>query len=404
MLSRYLPSVASQLRHLTSEGRGPILFAIAVGWGLTIGTRTIYPVLLPDLRAAYGLDLATAGALLTVLFVAYALGQLPGGLFADRIGERKTLVASMVVSGGSVVLIVVAGSPIALFLATAAFGFGVGFYAIARFTAIARVYPDGYGTAIGITNVAPEIGQAALPPIAGVIAVVLGWQFGFGVAIPAFVAVAIALWVTVPAESGDSGSAVDTFSLATARYVARELKNPPVLLATLVLIVGFSIWQAFTGFYPTYLIERKGVSPVVASALFGLYFVSTAVIHPVSGMIYDRLNVRYTAVPIVASVVALAALPFVESLSLLVVVSILLGTLLAFETATESYLVGALPDDVEGTGFGILRTLVFAVGAGSPVVFGAAADRGFFDETFLVLAALGIVLMVVSSRLPLIDS
>ncbi|AUX10357.1 major facilitator superfamily MFS_1 [Halalkaliarchaeum desulfuricum] len=404
MCSRYLPSVASQLRHLASEGRGPILLAIAAGWGLTIGTRTIYPVLLPDLRVAYGLDLATAGALLTVLFAAYALGQLPGGLFADRIGERKTLVASMVLSGGSVVLIVVAGSPIALFLATAAFGFGVGFYAIARFTAIAKVYPDGYGTAIGITNVAPEIGQAALPPIAGVIAVALGWQFGFGVAIPAFVLVAIALWVTVPVESDDTGSAVDTVSVATARYVAGELKNPPVLLATLVLIVGFSIWQAFTGFYPTYLIEQKGVSPVIASLLFGLYFVSTAIIHPVSGMIYDRLNVRYTAVPIVASVLALAALPFVDHLWLLVAISILLGTLLSFETATESYLVGALPEDVEGTGFGILRTLVFAAGAASPIAFGAAADRGFFDETFLVLAVLTVVLIVLSSRLPLIDN
>lgn len=45
-----------------------------------MGVRMIYPVLLPRIRTAYDLDLTTAGFLLTVLFLAYALGQLPGGV------------------------------------------------------------------------------------------------------------------------------------------------------------------------------------------------------------------------------------------------------------------------------------------------------------------------------------
>ena len=392
-----------EFRALWSDGRGKILLAIAAGWGLTVGVRTIYPVMLPHLRESYGLDLTSAGVLLSVLFVAYALGQLPGGVLADRLGERRTLTLSLVLSAGALVVVSVANSSAVLYVATAVFGFGVGFYAIARYTAIVTVYPERYGTAVGITNAAPELGQAALPPIAGSIAVLVGWRYGFGLAIPLFVLVAVALWIVLPSQSRTERRAAGTGSLEGARHVLSAVRTPRVVLATLVLIVGITVWQAFTGFYPTYLIEEKGVSPPVASALFGLYFASTAFVHPISGAVYDRLTVRHTFLVVAVSVFALLALPFVDRLWLLVVVSILLGTFLGFETSTESYLVDALPADIEGTGFGVLRTVVFAIGATSPIFFGAVADWGYFDELFLVLAALTFVMIVIATRLPVVQ-
>ena len=377
-----------------------MLLVIAAGWGLTIGARTIYPALLPHLRASYGLTLTSAGALLTILFVTYALGQLPGGVLADRIGERKTLTLSLGISSVALLFVVLSRSSLVLFILTGAFGFGVGLYAIARFTAIATLYPEGYGTAIGVTNAAPEIGQAVLPPVAGLIAVAVGWQFGFGFAIPVFLIIAVVLWRSLPAHAPSERSAVDTFSSETLRFLLSELRKPPVVLATLLLVLGISVWQAFTGFYPTYLIEEKGLSSAVASALFGLYFGATALVHPLSGAIYDRLDVRFTYAIVGISVPVLVALTVVENVWLLVVISILLGTFLGFETSTESYLVRALPSSVEGTGFGILRTTVFATGATSPILFGAAADRHLFDEMFLVLAAITFVMVVLATRLP----
>ncbi|SNR38321.1 MFS transporter [Halorubrum vacuolatum] len=397
---RYLSAFGSELKHLGSDGRGSLLLAIGAGWGLTTGARTIYPVLLPHLRASYGLTLTGAGALLTVLFATYALGQLPGGILADRIGERKTLTLSLGVSSVALLFVVLSRSSPVLFVLTALFGFGVGLYAIARFTAIATLYPERYGTAIGVTNAAPEVGQAVLPPVAGVVAAAVGWQFGFGFAIPLFLIIAVVLWTSLPAHTAGERGAVDTFSSETLRVLRSELRKPPVVLATLLMILGISVWQAFTGFYPTYLTEEKGLSSPVASVLFGLYFGATAFVHPLSGAIYDRLGVRFTYAVVGLSVPALVALTVVENVWLLVVISILLGTLLGFETSTESYLVRTLPSSVEGTGFGILRTTIFAVGATSPIVFGAAADRDFFDEMFLLLAAILFVMVVLATRLP----
>ncbi|GAB7092575.1 MFS transporter [Halorubrum luteum] len=400
MIRGAIRSAASELRRLRGDGRGRILLVIALGWGVTIGGRTVYPALLPQLRTTYGLDLATAGLLLSVLFAAYALGQLPGGVLADRVGERSTLTLSASVSAGALLFVVVSRSTAALFVATGAFGFAVGFYAIARFTAIARTYPEGYGTAIGLSNAAPEVGQAVVPPVAGLIAVTAGWRVGFGAVIPVLGVVAIGLWLLVPSQPPDRMSAVDSLTADTLRYVTDALRRPPVVLGTVALVLGISVWQAFTGFYPTYLVESKGLSALAANTLFGLYFATTALVHPLSGVIYDRLNVRYTYLPVVVAAVGLAALPIVESVWGLAVVSVLLGGLLGFETSTESYLVAELPADAEGTGFGILRTTVFAIGAGSPVAFGAIADRGFFDELFVALGVIAGVAALVATRLP----
>lgn len=178
MIGRAIGSTASGLRQLRGDGRGRILLVVSLGWGLTIGGRTVYPALLPQLRVAYGLDLTVAGLLLSVLFATYALGQLPGGVLADRIGKRQTLTLGASVSATALLFVVLTRSATALFLAAALFGFAVGFYAIARFTAIARTYPEGYGTAIGLSNAAPELGQALVPPVAGLVAAVAGWRVG----------------------------------------------------------------------------------------------------------------------------------------------------------------------------------------------------------------------------------
>lgn len=385
---------------LWGDGRGRVLLTIAGGWALTIGGRMIYPVLLPYLRRAYGFGLSTTGVLLTVLFLAYALGQLPGGLLADSVGEKTTLVASMLVSAGAVVLMITVRSTLFLALATTVFGFGIGLYAIARFTALRNVYPDTFGTAIGITNASSEIGQAVLPPVAGVLAVSAGWQFGFGFTIPLFAVLAVAIWVVVPERSTEETEAVETFSVETGRYVLSALRQQSVVLGVVVFILGISIWQVFTGFYPTYLDEVKGLSPTTASFVFGLYFALAALMHPLSGRIYDRWGVRQTFVVVVGSIAGFVALTVVEGVWAIVGVTVLLSMFIAFATAMESYLVETLPDDIEGTGFGVLRTVSFALGAFSPVVFGSLAERGYFDELFLVLAVCTCGMVLIATRLP----
>ncbi len=362
-----------------------MLLAVAVGWFLSISARMIYPALLPYIRNAYGFTLTTAGVLLTVLWIAYGLGQLPGGILADRFGERTLLIVSSFVSAGTLALVVLSDSVAILFGATVLFGLGTALYGVSRFTVLNQIYPDRIGTATGVTMAAGDIGNSIMPPIAGAIAAAVAWQYGFGFAIPLFVLAAVWLWSTLP-STVSSSSSDGTKSLSN---IVETLGQPVAIEGFFLLILWGIIIQAVLGFYPTYLIEMKGFPTQIAAVLFGVFFALGAVIKPLSGRAYDRVGVkRPTAVAMGIAAVGLASFPMIDGFWPIVFATVLVSTLLGYETIVISNLTYELPDKTQGTGLGALRTGYITLGALSPVIFGAIAERGYFDEAFFGLAAI----------------
>jgi MFS family permease len=202
---------------LWKDGRGWILLGVAGGWFLSLGVRLVFPALLPYVREAFSLDLTAAGLLLTVLWVAYALGQFPGGIIGDRLGEGNALVLSTVVSGSMIAALAVSNSALALFATTALFGFSTALFGPARFTILSSVYDRRDGTAIGLTLAAGEAGNTILPVVAGVLAAAVSWRLGFGVTVPLFFCMALVIWRVVPGRTTGATSAVDTLSIETLR-------------------------------------------------------------------------------------------------------------------------------------------------------------------------------------------
>ncbi len=389
---RSLSALTQTVADLRSGGRGKMLFTVAFGWFLSISVRMLYPALLPSLRTAYGLTLTTAGLLLTVLWVAYGLGQLPGGILADWAGERPLLIVSSLLAAAMLALVVVAESAVVLFVATTCFGLVTALYGVSRFTILTEIYPDHLGTATGVTMAAGDVGNAVMPPVAGLLAAAVAWQYGFGLAIPLFVLAAVGLWVALPTGSPTSTPLAEQVSLDS---VLPTLSRPAVGQATVLLVLWAVIIQAFIGFYPTYLIDVKGLSTQVATGLFGFFFGLGALVKPASGRAYDRIGVRYPLLGLMCTaVVALGALPFVRDVWSFVVVTVLASSLLGYETIIVSDLTRRLPEQTQGTNLGALRTIYIMLGALSPVVFGAVADRGYFDEAFFGIALLGCVSVV----------
>ncbi|WP_090508442.1 MFS transporter [Natronorubrum sediminis] len=394
-------SIRASVSGVQGDGHGKALLAIASSSFLLIGVQMIYPVVLPELRAAYGLNLGTAGLLLTVLWLSNAAGQVPGGILADRFGEGRIMVVSTVVTAVMVVFIVVSGSIATLFLATVLLGLGIALFGVARYTALDDLFPERVGTTVGVVLAAADAGQALLPPVAGALAAAVVWQFGFAYTLPLFVAVALALWLYVPARTSGPESGVDTFSMESIRYVGAALRKRTVLYGSAAFIVYMIVWITFTGFYPTYLIEEKGLSATAAGILFGSFFAVGVAIKPLSGLAYDRIGIRLSLLTVmVISGTSLVVLPLVDGLLPIVVVTILIAPMLGSGTITQSHLIQGIPNDIKGTGLGIIRTGGMAIAAVSPAVFGAIADWGYFDEVFLSLAGLAGLIVLFVLRIP----
>lgn len=371
------------------DGRGQILVVVASGWFLSLGVRLVFPALLPHLRSVFDMSLTTAGLLLSVLWIAYALGQLPGGVVGDRAGEGRTLVFSALLSGVAITMIALATSRPTLFAATAAFGITTALYGTTRYTILSDVFPDRSGMAIGVTLAAGNVGNALLPAAAGGVAALVSWRAGFGLVVPLFALVAAATWLAVPDRTSGDTSAVDELSMATIARVLRRITNRSTVLMSVILLFTNFVWQGFTGFYPTYLVAVKGFDSGTASLLFGLFFLTGVLIQPLSGTCSDWLGARNTLLLVIATIaVTMVIVPFVGELPAMIGTTLLLGSLLGVSPVGNAYLVNQLPSDMQGTGLGLLRTSQMLLAASGPSVVGALADRQLFDESFLVLAAI----------------
>ncbi len=394
-----LESVGRSIAALRGEGRGRVLVAVASGWGLLVGTRMSYPVLLPYIRGRYGLSLSVAGLLVTILWLGSALGQLPGGILADRYSERRLMTAGLLVVAGALSIVVLTASPVVLFVATGLVGVGLSLYPIARITVLTEIYPDTVGSALGVTMATGDVGQTIFPPAVGFVAAAVAWQLGLGLFVPLFLVVAGLVWVFVPAHG--TATTETALSVDRAKAILGELRTETMALVTIVLFFYILVWQSFTGFYPTYLVEVKELSESVAGSVFALFFAVGVVVKPLSGAAYDRFGMRGSLLAVlIGPIVGLGALPFVEGFWPIVGLTALVSTMLGSGAITQSFLAETIPADMRGTGLGVIRTTAASLGAVGPVLFGVLAGRGYFDEGYLVLAGLMVLIVALTLRMP----
>ena len=394
-----LPSLQQEIGALWADGKGKKLIAIALGWGLLNGTRMIYPVLLPSLSESFGLTLTTAGLLVTLIWITYAIGQVPSGVLADRYGERTILTTGLVIVTVAVSLVVLAPTTWSLFAATGLIGVGLSLYPVARITALSDLYPDRIGRVLGITMAAGDTGQTVLPLIAGIL-IGLTWQVGLVFVVPLLVVVAIAVWQVLPSTVSSDTERTE-LSLQRARTVLRELYHPTLVIMAIILFLYIGVLQTFSAFYPTYLIHDKGFSSTAASALFSLFFAFGIAAKPLAGVAYDVIGIR-RSLPLVlgGAIIGFALLPFLDGFWLLAGDTVLISSMLGSGAITQSYLSETIPPEIEGTGLGTVRSSASLLASMGPVLFGAIAERGFFDEGYLSLALLMALVTLLTFRLP----
>ncbi|WP_426963157.1 MFS transporter [Haloparvum alkalitolerans] len=380
------------LQTLRNSGNVALLLTVSVGWLLSLGIRIVYPVLLPDIMTEFGMRFTGGGALLSALWISYALMQFPAGILADRFGEQSVLLASLGLGGAAAVLIVAAPAFALFAVATVLLGVGTGLFGPSRVTVLSDVFPDQRNTAISFSQAAGNAGNALLPIAAGMIAVAFGWRYGFGYLLPGFLLtfVGVALFVpsrTSAAPTSESGGAY----LRTLRRVVGE---PPVLYATAILFCLLFYYQGITGFLPTYLLETKGLSQSAVSVVYGGFFAAAIGLQFLAGAAADRYGERRAVAGFVAAgFVGAAALPFAEGAVPVVGAVLLSASILGAIPPANTNIVLQLPDSMQGSGYGLLRSVYIGLGATAPPIIGRLGDAGALDAGVLLAAvvALGAV-------------
>lgn len=396
-LSEITATVNIVLQDLWRNGRGWILLAVSAGWFLSIGVRFTYPTIVPFLQKEFNLTLTTTGLLLTVLWGAYAVGHIPGGILGDRAGEGNILVISLAISTVTILIIIMSVSVWMLFVGTIAFGLSTALYGPTRLTIFTDIYSHRVGAAIGLTMAAGSVGNTPLPVTAAIIATYATWRLSFGLLVPLFVGTTIALWWTVPNRTSNRTSTVNKLSGHTIKRVVSGIGHESIpIIVSVQVCISFMI-QGFSSFYPTYLIEIKGISPGIAATTFRLYFAIGAAVQPLSGVSIDRFGLKKVLIGFLSlTTLSLWLLPFVYGLAQLIAITVLLSSLNGIPVITQTYITDALPEGMQGTGLGMLKAGWLLIGSASPLVIGVLGDFGHLTVGFLLLAVIGSVGLLLS--------
>ena len=368
-------------------------FFVAVGFGIISPT-------LPLFARSFGVNHAQVGAILAAFaFARFATGLISGKL-VDHFGER--LVYSFGIGFVSITSFAAgfAQSYEQLLIFRAVGGFGSSMFSVAAGSILLRAVDDDHRARVqSLYNGSFLVGMMAGPVVGGALS-------GFSLRAP------MIIYGFLLIGASASGAFLLRNSTLAAKPTATQERNTITLRSALALkpyrsalIISFiTSWVLFgmsRSILPLFMVEEIKVSP----SFMGLGFTISTVINGIflmkAGKLSDINGRRYSAV-IGTSFLTLfiLALALTTEPWMFLAASVIVGFGGAFLSTTPSAIVG---DVLEGKGGQVIGLFQMAGDAGAmvaPLILGAIADGYGYRPAFLVSAALMLVAVAVSIKLP----
>jgi sugar phosphate permease len=257
-----------------------------------------------SMKRDLGLSETQWGFVLGAFTIAYGLFEVPTGRWGDRYGSRGVL-ARIVVWWSLFTALTGAAVGLAM-LVVVRFLFGAGeagaYPNVARI--IARWFPRGErGRAQGVVLTSAQIGGALAPIITAYLIVAMGWRWtfaAFSLLGVAWAAVFYAMFRDSPSEHPRTNEAERDLIAADALPPPAAHDHPPIpwrtilsspnvwLLGTLQTCSAFLSYM-FMGWYPMYLVDGRGVSPLAAGQMASVVMSGAVVGCLASGFFTDYL-------------------------------------------------------------------------------------------------------------------
>lgn len=406
------------LRQATSAQRRTLL-AAALGWALDAFDAMLYSLVLALLMRDLGMSKTVAGSLGTLTLLASGIGGMLFGFFADRIGRKQALMASILTyslcsfaSGLATTITMLAAARFVL-------GLGMGGEWNTGATLVAETWPTEFrAKAISIVQSSWALGFAAAALVAGPVARSYGWRAVFFVGIlPALITLWIRrrvpeseMWTQRQASASVDGSG---HRRDIANYVSTmEIFRPPYVKYTFALLLFnffamFAWWGLFT-WLPPYLslpVEQGGrgfgvmgmTTLMVVLNLFGMFPGYASF-----GWVADHLGRRRAF--LVYTLIAAILIPFyatARSQSVLLV----LGTLVAFFGTgifSGSGIMGSeiFPTAVRARALGFTYNGARTMSSLAPLIIGKVGETKGLSWAFYLCAAGYLLAALMTTQLP----
>lgn len=357
----------------------------------------IAPPLLALIMADLGVSKSVMGTVGTAASLIYGIGALVGGPLGDKIGEVKSIIICLFLSGLSTFIMLFAGATreISVYaLALILIAVWASLYHPTANSLISKAFKGRMAEAMGLHGVGGTLGVVLTPTIAWVLGVTFGWSWAF----VAFGVLSMLLAVFFIKNFGANGKR----SVCSGTIInALKIRELWILLMFNVTIGLFMKGIEF--FFPTYLEENRLINPMWASIALTMVLAAGVPGQWIGGKAADIIGSKKVLIATSAGVfLSLLSLLFIPIYSIGIIAFIVLYGLsfYAHQPALNSLTGFISPQDQRGAVYGIFFFTSFGIGSFSQMLTGFLADLYGFDLAFFVLAIFALASLILAFRLP----
>lgn len=372
------------------------------------------PPIAPVLMQAFGLDVSTFGWLMTSFTVVSIILAFPAAGIVNKFGIKRVMIVALAsVTIGSLIGTFSNGNAAVLLFSRFIEGIGMGVFGVSAPSALTAWFPKRrLGLAIGVWSMWMPLGSTVMLNLAPALCGDSNWQsVWWAGTIYTVIVLLMVIFLYHAPNAEQIKMAGNDDSISAAKAAQLNVRIPKVAIVSICLIgVAFLLDNitkngSFNTYYPTFLMEAKGMDMAAAGLITSVTTFLGAAASPLSGFISDKLGDRKWMVVVGTVMLFVAfiwAFSWTTDLGLWFVV-IVAGV---FSSVLATVVVAAVPDimgpSVRGQNLG-LAVLACANGIGSAIggvalgylvpVFGWSTGSHIL---FLPILAVATVMLIVA--------
>jgi len=361
----------------------PIAFLTGI-FHLNFVSRVILGPFLPVIERELGLGHGGAGSLFLFIQLGYASGLLSSGLVSWRFTHRRTITASTIAVGISMIGLSRCASLWEIRLGLVFLGAAAGLYLPTAIATITHLVNEAHwGKAFAVHELAPSLGYITAPLLTEALFAAVSWRGVLAVVGVGAILLGgcFALWGKgrdVPGEA------------PRIHTMARVLRDPSVLVMAFLFAVAVGASMGAYTMYPLFLVSEIGLSLPAANAITGLSRVSSLAVVLCAGWLTDRVGERRTLVLALttAGVLTLGLGLFPGPTVTPVFIFLQSAAVVLFFPPAFTAIARLVPAHLRNLAISIVAPIGSIIGAGVvPAAIGYLAEAASFSLSFVLLGA-----------------
>src|ERR1700761_3034482 len=283
------PSIEATSRTTDSAIAIAAIAVLIASYAVNAMDRTLFPLMLTDVRREYGFSLPQAGLMSTIFTLGMTLAGIPTGYLMSRY-QRKTViqVGILIYSAATVITVIATGFADMLFY-RAITGIGEAMQLTALLAVFSSYFARNRAAGVGLLNYAYAGGAAIGPWLGARLLVSYGsWRAPMII----YGLIGLAMMILIAAVVQPQFSEIQAGETAgTAEGGAASLTNRnTILLSILSVLFGLALY-GYLGMYPTFLRDALHYAPADAGKVMSIYGFGVLV-SLFTGWLGDRFSPR----------------------------------------------------------------------------------------------------------------